>query len=133
MVSVLVSEICPTNLYPVENSLSIVLGSKEQTSESTALNQIMALVKRSDSITVKSEGTRVLANVIKSLTSDPITPDERRKKALNVLATLENAKALAALIGRSKKYPMLINEGVVALSFLTANVLGGAQNPRITD
>lgn len=103
-----------------------MLRSEGQISELTALEQIMALVKRSDSITVKSEGTRVLANAIKSLTSEPTPPDEQRKKALDALATPEHAKALAALIGRSRKYPVLINEGVVALSFLTANPSGGA-------
>ena len=39
--------------------------------------------------------------------------------------TLENANTLAALIGRSKKCPMLINEAVVTLSFLTAHERGG--------
>lgn len=109
----------------MENALSLVLASDDQTATSTALEQIMALVRRSDSVAVKSEGTRVLANAIKSLTSDSTPGDERRKRARTAIATSENAFALAALVGRSKKYPILINEGVVALSFLTASTSGG--------
>jgi hypothetical protein len=112
-----------------ENAWELLMGSDQSSSE-TALQQIMNLVRRSDSVTVKSEGTRVLGNVIKSLTSDPALVDERRKKARTALATPENASALAALIGRSKKYPMLINEGVVALSFLSTHGSGGTSSYR---
>jgi len=107
-----------------DNALELVLGTEVRTPCSTALRQIMDLVLRSDSVTVKSEGTRVLGNAIKSLANDPTPVNERRKAARNVLATSENASALAALIGRSKKYPMLINEGVVALSFLSTQGSG---------
>jgi hypothetical protein len=33
--------------------------------------------------------------------------------------------ALAQLIGRSKKYPVLINEGVIALMLLSTHTKGG--------
>ncbi|KAF9792390.1 hypothetical protein BJ322DRAFT_1028934 [Thelephora terrestris] len=109
----------------VENCLSAVLKEESQRSEKSALEQIMELVRRADTVTVKSEGTRVLGNTIKTLSADLSSTDPRRKAARKTLATLENANALAALIGRSKKYPMLINEAVVALSFLTAHERGG--------
>ena len=109
----------------VENCVSLVLKEEGQRSEESALEQIMGLVRRADTVTVKSEGTRVLANAIKTLSAGFLPTDRRRRVAVEAIATAENANALAALIGRSKKYPMLINEAVVALSFLTGQERGG--------
>ena len=102
-----------------------MLREESQRSEKPALEQIMGLVRRADTVTIKSEGTRVLANVIKTVFANLSSTDQRRKAARKAVATPENANALAALIGRSKKYPMLISEAVVALSFLTAQERGG--------
>jgi len=113
----------------VVNCISLVLKEERQRSEESALEQIMGLVQRADTVTVKSEGTRVLANVIKTLSADLPSTDQRRKAAAKAVVTPANASALAALIGRSKKYPMLINEAVVALSFLTAQERGGELPP----
>lgn len=120
-----VTKITDSHIGSVENCISSVLKEESQRSEKPALEQIMGLVRRADTVTVKSEGTRVLANVIKTLFADLSSTDKRRKTARKGVATLDNANALAALIGRSKKYPMLINEAVVALSFLTAQERGG--------
>jgi hypothetical protein len=109
----------------VENCLSTVLKEESQRSEKSALEQIMELVRRADTVTIKSEGTRVLANVIKTLFADPSSTDLSRKAARKEIVAPESANALAALIGRSKKYPMLINEAVLALSFLTTHERGG--------
>lgn len=109
----------------VENCISLVLKEKSQLSGKSALEQIMGLAQRANTVTVKSEGTRVLANAVKTLSADLPSTDQRRKAAMKVVSTAENANALAALIGRSKKYPMLISEAVVALSFLTAQERGG--------
>ena len=113
----------------VQNCISLVLKEDPQRGEESALEQIMGLVKRADTVTVKSEGTRVLANAIKTLSADLSSADQRRKTAAKAVVTPENANALAALIGRSKKYPMLINEAVVALSFLTVQERGGELPP----
>lgn len=110
---------------------------------------MLALVKRSDSIPIKSEGTRVLVNVIKSLWSnvsiagspisggpspiangtvdtDPILGLHRkRSSAMRVVLSPECASALANLVGRSGKYPLLVNEGVVAMSLLSTQRAGG--------
>ena len=102
-----------------------MLKEESQRSEKSALEQIMELVRGTETVTVKSEGTRVLGNVVKTLFADLSSTDPRRKAARQVIVTAENAEALAALIGRSKKYPMLINEAVVALSFLTTHERGG--------
>lgn len=117
--------ITDSHITSVDNCISSVLREESQSSEKPAVEQIMGLVRRADTVTIKSEGTRVLANVIKTLFADLSSTDKRRRAARKAVATPENANALAALIGRSKKYPMLISEAVVALSFLTAQERGG--------
>jgi hypothetical protein len=110
----------------VENSLKLVLPTAEAGEpDSTALQQVIALTRRSDSVAVKSEGTRVLVNAIKSLWSSDASLGDRRKQAmLAVLAPLY-AQALAQLVGRSKKYPILVNEGTVALTLMSTHSQGG--------
>ncbi|KAJ7273663.1 hypothetical protein B0H12DRAFT_1090485 [Mycena haematopus] len=91
---------------------------------------------------IRSEGTRVLVNVIKSLWSNdpaasPIDAAEtatlqgmnsahvlaenqrKRHESMQAILTPECALALAHLVGRSAKYPLLVNEGVVALSLMS--------------
>ena len=116
---------------------------------STGLNQVLALVKRSDSVSVKSEGTRVLVNAVKSLwsndasagpgpepiasaptsdsTSKEVIVQKQRKRAaaMRTVLTPECALALSSLVGRSGKYPLLVNEGVVALTLLSTQKEGG--------
>ena len=101
-----------------------MLGEESQRSKKPALEQITELVRRAETIIVKSEGTRVLGNAIKTVFADLSSADPSRKAARGAVLTPENANALAALAGRSKKYPMLINEAVVALSFLTTQERG---------
>lgn len=102
----------------------------------TGLFQLLALIKRSDTVAIKSEGTRVLVNLIKSLWSnDPATEQrsaeedqarqQKRERAIQTLVTMPCVEALAALIGRSAKYPILINEAIVALSLLSTHRDGG--------
>ncbi|KAL0946949.1 hypothetical protein HGRIS_013108 [Hohenbuehelia grisea] len=123
----------------VENTYSLVLPSDDL--PQTGLTQILALVKRTESIAVRSEGTRVLVNVIKSLwsgdvpvtsTSDDAAQDDvakaeqkKRRDAIRNVLTQECASALASLVGRSGKYPLLVNEGVVALSLLSTQRAAG--------
>ena len=89
----------------------------------------MALVRRSDSIAVKSEGTRVIVNAVKSLWTIDTAADpalaKRKKEAMDILVTPAHTAALAQLIGRSRKYPVLINEGVMALSLMSTHTNGG--------
>ena len=113
-----------------DNTLALVLPDPSNPEEPTAFTQILALVRRSDTIAVKSEGTRVFVNAIKTLWSTDASSKEpdwakRRKEAMEKLATPECAAALAQLVGRSKKYAILINEGVVALSLLSTHPNGG--------
>ena len=129
----------------VEHSFALVLPSSNSPSSPTGLTQILALVKRSDSVPVRSEGTRVLVNVVKSLwAADPAASpavdvvaetgsgskvifEKQRTRAAAIRAVLsaESALALATLVGRSGKYPLLVNEGIVALSLLCTHKEGG--------
>ena len=99
----------------------------------TALSQILALIKRSDSIPIKSEGTRVLVNVIKSLwynERDVESSEERQKRkdaCMTAVLTKECASSLTNLISRSGKYPVLVNEGIVAMTLLCTHPTGGEQ------
>ena len=95
------------------------MSSAGQDEESTGLHQILALVKRSDSTAIKSEGTRVFVNVIRTLWHEDTPDGEQRKAAMGVVGSPPVAHTLAQLVGRSKKYPILINEGIVALTLLS--------------
>lgn len=107
----------------MENACALALPPSESTTPA-GLTQILALVRRSDTIAIKSEGTRVLVNVVKSLWSsevvDPIQ-QKMRQNAIKAVLVPASAEALASLIGRSMKYPLLVNEGVVALTLLSTH------------
>lgn len=128
---------------------ALVLPSGRSPSSPTGLAQVLALVRRSDSVPIKSEGSRVLVSVVKSLWSSglPASPTadsqaspiatgtvnkedllERQRKrnaAIRAVLTPECASALASLVGRSGNYPLLVNEGVIALSLLSTQKEGG--------
>lgn len=117
----------------VENAFTLVLPAEQGV---TGLAQITSLVRRSDSISIKSEGTRVLVNVIKSLWSSDIPPaaaeteplsikQKKKQTAIRLMMTQDCASSLASLVARSGRYPVLVNEGVVALSLLSTQRLGG--------
>ena len=115
----------------MNNTLALVLPDPANPEEPTTFTQILALVRRSDTVAVKSEGTRVFVNAIKTLWSNDASSTDpefaaRRKEAMDKLVTPACAATLAQLIGRSKKYAILINEGVVALSLLSTHASGGA-------
>lgn len=118
-------KICLPNCSIADNCFALVLPSSGGSSEDTGLNQILALLRRSDTIAVKSEGTRVFVNVIRTLWSQITPASEKRTASMNAITTPSVALALAQLIGRSKKYPILINEGMVALTLLSLHGRGG--------
>jgi hypothetical protein len=118
-----------------------VLPPSKELSHSTGLSQILGLVKRTDSLPIRSEGSRVLVNVIKSLFLNNILApspsseavedssnsvkdgvqeqQKKRNQAIRTILTPESAWTLASLVGRGMKYPILINEGVIALSLMS--------------
>ncbi|KAK7693611.1 hypothetical protein QCA50_003180 [Cerrena zonata] len=112
----------------IQNCFAIVLPENGQDPATTALQQILALGRRSDSVAVKSEGTRVIVNVVKTLWSHDqkdTSIAQKRKDAMQLIVNPQCAAALAQLIGRSKKYPMLVSEGVVALTLMSTHKDGG--------
>ena len=103
---------------PAKNCYDLTLPTEGKGERSTGLNQILTLVERSDTTAVKSEGTRVFVNVIRTLWQED-THDARHRGAMAAVSLPPIALALAQLVGRSKKYPILINEGIVALTLLS--------------
>ncbi|GLB34997.1 putative small GTPase mediated signal transduction [Lyophyllum shimeji] len=140
-----VKHMCNAN---VEHTFALVLPSSSSPSSTTGLAQVLALVKRSDSVPIKSEGSRVLVNVVRSLWSSslPASPatdsqaspiaagtvdkedvlerQRKRNAAMRAVLTPACISTLASLVGRSGKYPLLVNEGVVALSLLSTHKEG---------
>lgn len=123
----------------MESTFALTLPSQGPAGTPTGLSQIVSLLKRSDTVAVKSEGTRVLVNVIKSLWAvdapgphSPIEDDtaqrkqRKRQAAIQSVLTQECTSALASLVAHSAKYPLLVNEGVVALSLLSTQKTGSA-------
>ncbi|KAG8680930.1 hypothetical protein FRC09_017868 [Ceratobasidium sp. 395] len=94
------------------------------------MDQVINLSQRSDTVALKSEAARVLANAVKSLWS-PAGPQEsvavtqaHRRRAVLRLSNSQSARALAELVGRSRRYPVLLNEGIVALTLLGSQRAG---------
>ncbi|KAK0459680.1 uncharacterized protein EV420DRAFT_1269168 [Desarmillaria tabescens] len=128
-----VKHMCGAN---VESTFALVLPSAGPAGTPTGLSQIMSLLKRSDTVAVKSEGTRVLVNVVKSLLwagdgpglqspiEDNTTQQRKRQAAIQSVLTQECASALASLVAHSAKYPLLVNEGVIALSLISTQKTG---------
>lgn len=131
-----------TRYNPVDFTLvTMALSNSDKTNCKSAMYQILALVSRSDNVTIKSEGTRVLVNVVKSLWSyspfkvsagdkivhaQPDTEKQLKKEmSISQLFTPECAFALASLVGRSGRYPILVNEGIVAMSLLSTRKEAG--------
>ena len=105
--------------HPAKNCYDLTLPTATRGEQLTGLHQILTLVQRSDTTATKSEGTRVFVNVIRTLWHEDTAVDERQRAAMVVLRSPPIALTLAQLVGRSKKYPILINEGIVALTLLS--------------
>lgn len=105
--------------HPAKNCYDLTLPTATRGEQLTGLHQILTLVQRSDTTAIKSEGTRVFVNVIRTLWHEDTAVDERQRAAMVVLRSPPIALTLAQLVGRSKKYPILINEGIVALTLLS--------------
>lgn len=134
-----------TDIRTVENTFNAVLPTLELEGSVSPLKRILSLVKRSESVHVKSEGTRVLVNAIRSLWSNEDTPaspvvspiinsvnsdnlfekGKKRQDCIKLIMTQECASALTSLLARSGKFPSLVNEAVVALSLMASQRVGG--------
>ncbi|KAE8270704.1 hypothetical protein A4X09_0g1636 [Tilletia walkeri] len=109
-----------------------------------ALEKLLGLIEESEDVPVRMEGTRVLVYVIKALwaSSPPTTSidPETIQRARKVLTTAFPSSstdeqdrahavrlALARMIRSAGKYPVLVNEGVVALTLLASESEGSAE------
>lgn len=130
----IVKHLCNGSL---DNSLKVILPAETDYPPPTGLSQVLSLIKRSDKVAVKSEGTRIIVNLVKSLWSSEPPKEyqnveeihirqQKRDKAITALLSPSCVEALTALLGRSLKYPVLVNEAVVALSLLSTHRDGGA-------
>ncbi|KAG9018712.1 hypothetical protein FRB90_010326 [Tulasnella sp. 427] len=126
------------------NALRLTAPIPNDPENDSPLDLILDLAQRSDELTVQSEGTRVLVNVVKGLfalqqaglnglqsaapegAKKPIAPPEespvdedKRKEAIARLLTLDTTEALCEMLARSGRYPILLNEAVVSLTLLS--------------
>lgn len=117
------------NMPPVANSIVCVMDMTNGEPSTSCLNQVLALSRRSDAVHVKSEGARVLVNVIKSLcSSSGDLQDPRRQAAIGSITNLESANILAHLLGRStrsSKHVVLLNESIMSMCLLALHPNGG--------
>lgn len=81
----------------------------------SALESLLGLASRTDDIRLKSESTRVLVQLVRSLwmTGDPAHTEIRQQ-----LLQQESLLALVDMIKSSSKWPILVNEAVVSLALL---------------
>ena len=98
----------------------------------SGLEQIIALVGRSDSIVVKSEGTRVIGYVVKSLwrAVEQCAPEEidPMRAAMTKVASAPAIQALAEMLARNRKHVILLNESILALTLLSGQSVAGMVN-----
>lgn len=101
----------------------------DEPSSLTGVNQLLALVKRSDTVAVKSEGTRAVFQAIRSICaqSQNELPVEEKRRAIEAMTSSSAAIALAELAhrGRTKPYFILISEGILGLTLLSLQPSGG--------
>jgi len=114
----------------VEHTFALTIPGSDSSSPS-GLEQILALVRRTDSVPIKSEGTRVLVNVIRSLwaveaSSQPPSQERQRNReiATRLVLTQDSADILATLLVCSGRYPILTNECILALTLLSMHSYG---------
>ncbi|GAA5873186.1 hypothetical protein JCM16303_006965 [Sporobolomyces ruberrimus] len=121
-----------TNLN-VSSSLDILaLPPTSSENQEPPLDLILALIKRTDELQLRSESTRILINLVRSLfsTSDSTSShlnqqDPTESGRFAIVSNGEVVSAISEQVRLSEKYPVLVNEGIVALSLLAGS--GGEQ------
>ncbi|GAA5826453.1 hypothetical protein JCM11251_002378 [Rhodosporidiobolus azoricus] len=123
---------------PSAVSASTPSSSFETPEQPLPLDHILALVSRTDDTRLRSEASRIIVNLVRSLwSSRPPTPssegsaaagvpleeeDVLRQKGRDVLSSrAEVADVLSELVRLSEKYAVLVNEGVVGLAVLAGS------------
>jgi len=80
-----------------------------------ALDQVLALIKRTDDPNIGYEATRIFINVIKSLSSSK----NGNAQDLTPLSQRSVIVCLVDLLRRTWKWPILINDSIISLTLLT--------------
>ncbi|GAA5924012.1 hypothetical protein JCM3775_005573 [Rhodotorula graminis] len=120
----------------ISNALA-VLGlppPSSDTSSTTPLDTLLALISRTDELRLRAEGTRVLVNLARTLFSLPscATSHEDGGLAAAVVQGREQlvrrdvSDAMGELVRGSEKFPILVNEGVVGLTLVAGSGSKGA-------
>ncbi|KAK0563168.1 hypothetical protein OC861_004942 [Tilletia horrida] len=128
------------------SSSSSAAGAKGAGAENkTALEMLLTLITKTDEVAVRMESTRIIVGVVKSLWSStaPTGDNEAAVRAAKALLTTASSTpvaapvsadqsvpspsiaqavraALAQMVRTAGKYPILVNEGVVALTLLAS-------------
>jgi len=79
-----------------------------------ALDQILAIIKRTDDPNIGYEATRIFINAIKSLSSD----SKKYAEEIESLSRKEVISSLVDLLRRTWKWPILINDSIISLTLL---------------
>lgn len=95
----------------VDNSLDLVNGGD-------TLEVLLELLQRTEDVPTRMEGTRVLVNVAKTLWSG--AQDQQRLQSRQKLVSNAVVVALAEMVRSSPKYPVLVNEGIMAMTLLAS-------------
>jgi hypothetical protein len=120
------------------SSLIVTISGQEETT-ATPLDTIVQLAGRTNDVRLKCEATRLLGNVIRSLYSSrsamsPVTPSAlgglemglAKGRARGILERNQGTvDALAEMLRTGEKYPVLVNEAIVALTLLSTTEGGG--------
>ncbi|CDU22695.1 uncharacterized protein SPSC_01325 [Sporisorium scitamineum] len=114
------------------NAVRFVGGDKGSSSHGDPLNALIDMIKRIDDVPTKMEATRVLVNVVKSLwtSARSSSSDVEAFSEEAVLAARSRTvrrdviQALAEMVRTSPKYPVLVNEGIIALTLVGSEKIG---------
>lgn len=146
----------PNSLHLLESpstptSDAVTSPSTKQPTTASPFDLILSLISRTDDVRLRSEATRIIVNVVRTLFStkplgssasdlahaSPITPtlhsaastgldaeETMKRRGRPLIVRKEVAEALSEMVRLSERYPMLINEAVVGLTLLAGS--GGA-------
>lgn len=107
--------------------------------QKSSLSGILSLISRTNDVRLQCEATRLLINIVRSLYSSrsitsPVTPSAlgglemglAKGKARSIIEGSEGVvDAISEIVRTGEKYPILVNESIVALTLLSTTENGG--------
>lgn len=114
-------------------------GQSDPDTSKSPLFDVLSLISRTNDVRLQCEATRLLINIVRSLYSSrsitsPITPSAlgglemglAKGKARSIIESNEGVvDAISEIVRTGEKYPILVNEGIVALTLLSTTDSGG--------